>query len=69
MKYVTFSLMQDPGERHPMHQFVVETDGFEASRLVGSTITDGLHTAVFHVDGWPPAPYEDALAEAGRGRE
>lgn len=65
MKYVTLSLMQDLGERHPMHQFVVETDGFEASRLVGSTIIDGLHTAVFHVDGWPPAPYEEALAEVG----
>lgn len=69
MKYLHLSLQQRQSLRHPMHQFVVEHDGFEASRQLGSTITDGLHAALFHVDGWPPEPYEEALAELDSIRE
>lgn len=69
MKYVTLSLSEGPDARHPMHQYVVETDGFRASRLVASTVTDGRHTAIFHIDGWPPDPYEAALAEVDTVKE
>lgn len=63
MKYVTVSLSEGASDRHPMHQYLVETDGYEASRLVASTVVEGRHTALFHVDGWPPEPYEGALAD------
>lgn len=61
MKYVTASLSLGPSYRHPMHDFVVDHDGFEASRLLGSTVSGRHHTAIFHVDGWPPGPYDAAL--------
>jgi hypothetical protein len=64
MKYVTAALHHEPAVRHPMHQFVVERDGFDASRLLASTVTeDAVHTALFHVDGWPPDAYQEALAD------
>lgn len=62
MKYATVALTQDPEVRHPMHQFVVETEGYEGTRLLASTFSDGVLTALFQVDGWPPGPYEGALA-------
>jgi predicted DNA binding protein len=63
MKYAEIRLAQSAAVRHPMHQFVVETAGFAATRLLGSTVVDGVHTAVFHVDGWPPGPYERRLSQ------
>lgn len=69
MKYATLSLAYDRTVRHPMHQFLVDTDGYRASRLLGSTVTDGRHTALFHVNGWPPGPYEAALSDVATVRE
>jgi len=51
-----------PEKRHPMHQFVVETDGYDASYLLrGNEIGGEVQTLLFHVDGWPPDPYRAAL--------
>lgn len=61
MKYVTLSLAHGQAVRHPMHQFIIDNDGYDETRLLGSTVTEGHLTAVFHVDGWPPTPYEEAL--------
>lgn len=63
MKYVMLSLTQTPSDRHPMHQFVVDREGYETVRLLGSTLGDGAHTALFHVEGWPPDAYEERLHE------
>lgn len=62
MKYVRLSLSHDPDVRHPMHQFVVDHDGFSVSRLVSTSPTvDGVRSALFHVEGAPLSDYEDAL--------
>lgn len=69
MKYATLSLQQQEPLRHPMHQFVVDRAGFSASNQLGSTFSDGLHAALFHIEGWPPEPYEGALDELEYVRE
>ncbi|WP_276270794.1 helix-turn-helix domain-containing protein [Haloarcula litorea] len=62
MKYVRLSLSMGPAKRHPMHQFVVETDGYDASYLLrGNDVGSEVQTLLFHVDGWPPDPYRAAL--------
>ena len=62
MKYVRLSLSLPPDARHPMHQFVVDRDGYEASYLLrGNEIGDEVHTLLFYVDGFPPNPYRAAL--------
>ena len=62
MKYVRLSLSLPPDARNPMHQFVVEHDGYEASYLLrGNNINDDRHTMLFYVDGHPIGPYREAL--------
>ena len=62
MKYVRLSLSLPPEARNPMHQFVVDHDGYEASYLLrGNNIDDDTHTMLFYVDGHPIAPYREAL--------
>lgn len=69
MRYAVISLTQPRSERHPMHRFVVETDGYATTRLIGSSLGDGVHTALFHVEGWPPDQYEAALDDVPSIRE
>ncbi|WP_254279942.1 helix-turn-helix domain-containing protein [Haloarcula marina] len=62
MKYVRLSLSMAPEVRHPMHQFVVERDGYRASYLLrGNDVGEAVQTLLFHVDGFPPDPYREAL--------
>ncbi|WP_324663360.1 helix-turn-helix domain-containing protein [Haloarcula sediminis] len=62
MKYVRLSLSLPPEARNPMHQFVVDHDGYEASYLLrGNNIEADIHTMLFYVDGHPIAPYREAL--------
>ena len=62
MKYVRLSLSLPPDARNPMHQFVVDHDGYKASYLLrGNNIDDDVHTMLFYVDGHPVAPYREAL--------
>jgi hypothetical protein len=62
MKYVRLALSLPPDARHPMHQFVVDTPGYEASYLIrGNDVGDTVHTLLFYVDGSPPDPYREAL--------
>jgi hypothetical protein len=61
MRYLRAAVHQDPGDRHPMHQFVVERQGYTVSRLVEYTPPiDGYGAFLFHVEG-PVEPYRSAL--------
>lgn len=62
MRYLEVILRQPPAERHPMHQFLVDRDGYEASRLLYGRRYDDEHALLFYVDG-PREPYESALEE------
>ena len=62
MKYVRLSLSLPPDVRNPMHQFVVDHEGYEASYLLrGNGIADAASTMLFYVDGSPIDPYREAL--------
>jgi hypothetical protein len=70
MKYVTLSLWMGPEIRHPMHQFVMDHDGYEASYLLRwNDMGAAVQTLLFHVDGWPVEPYRAALEHAPRVEE
>jgi hypothetical protein len=61
MRYLRIAVHQDPAVRHPMHQFVVEREGYSVSRLLQyAPPTDGVGSFLFHVDG-DPDPYKLAL--------
>ena len=62
MKYVRLALSLPPDARNPMHQFVVDHQGYEASYLLReNSIDEDAHTLLFYVDGHPIAPYREAL--------
>jgi len=61
VRYVRLALALPPERRHPMHQFVVESDEHGASRqLSWSVSVDGTISTVFRVEG-SPGRYVDAL--------
>ncbi|ELY52369.1 bacterio-opsin activator HTH domain-containing protein [Natronococcus jeotgali DSM 18795] len=62
MRYLDVSLRQPPADRHPMHQFLVEHDDYDASRLLyGNQYAADEHAVLFYVDGPPRESYESAL--------
>jgi len=66
MRYLHVAVHQDPAVRHPMHQFVVEHEGYEVSRLLQyARAGEGPDTFLFHVEGEAPDTdsYEAALAD------
>jgi hypothetical protein len=63
MRYLEVSVHHVPDDRHPMHQFVVEHEAYEITRLLSRfQYSDTEQAALFHVEG-PVEPYEHALAE------
>jgi hypothetical protein len=70
MRYLSVAVHQGPDLRHPMHQYVVETEGYEASRLLeyAPPGEDGLGTFLFHVEG-PVDPYRSAIDAVSTIRE
>jgi len=63
MRYFEASVRHPPGDRHPMHQFVVEREDYATTRLLyRDQYADDEQAALFHVEG-PREPYESALAE------
>lgn len=63
MRYLEVRVHHAPDDRHPMHQFVVEHEAYEITRLLYRyQYADTEHAAVFHVEG-PVEPYEQALSE------
>jgi len=66
MRYLRVAVHQDPAVRHPMHQYVVDHEGFDRSRLLQYVhATDGPSTFLFHVEGSDPDfdAYEAGLAD------
>jgi len=62
MRYLEVSVDQSADERNRMHQFVVDHDAYEISRLLHrDRYAADEHAMVFHVEG-PRGPYERALA-------
>jgi len=63
MRYLRIAVHQDAGDRHPMHEFVVEREGYVASRLLEYTPpVEGTRSFLFHIEG-PVDPYESVLDE------
>ncbi|ELZ30207.1 bacterio-opsin activator HTH domain-containing protein [Halosimplex carlsbadense 2-9-1] len=63
MRYLRVAVHQKPAVRHPMHQFVVEQEGYTVSRLIQyNTALDDEPAFLFHVDG-DPDPYEPILED------
>lgn len=63
MRYLEVSVLHAPEDRHLMHQFVVEHEAYEITRLLYRfQYSDTEHAALFHVEG-PVEPYEQALSE------
>ena len=61
MRYLRIAVHQDPGDRHPMHEFVVEREDYSVSRLLEYTPpVEGTRSFLFHIEG-PVEPYEPAL--------
>lgn len=68
MRYLRVAVRQDVESRHPMHQFVVDHDGYSVSRLLEYAAPDPVGTFLFHVDG-PVEPYASAVAGVPTIRE
>ena len=69
MRYLEVSVEQSADERNRMHQFVVEHDAYDVTRLLHrERYADDGHTMVFHVEG-PTDPYESALVAADHLRD
>jgi len=61
MRYLRIAVHQEPDVRHPMHQFVVESEAHSVSRLLQYNLALADQPAfLFHIEG-PPEPYEPAL--------
>ena len=61
MRYLRVAVHQDPADRHPMHQFIVEQEGYTVSRLLEYTPpVEGQGAFLFHVEG-PVEPYRSVL--------
>jgi len=64
MRYLRVAVHQEAAVRHPMHQYVVEHEGFDRSRLLQYVhATENPSTFLFHVEGTDPDfdAYEAAL--------
>ncbi len=62
MRYLEVSVVQSPGERNPMHQFVVQRDAYGPARLLHRETGADTHAMLVHVEG-PTEPYREALEE------
>jgi hypothetical protein len=62
MRYLDAEIRQPPGERNPMHQFVVDHDDYTVARLLAREAFPDEHAMLFHVEG-PELPYRDALED------
>lgn len=61
MRYLELRVHRSPNERHPMHQFVVEHDRYNITRLLyGHQYAENEHALLFHVEG-PAEPYRNEL--------